>query len=209
MMRIGETGVAGAFSAAELDALRGQFQGTSMARLPSFVAPGLLALTRKRLSAARLLPHAPLAHHNRDVAHEPLAHAVMNSRLNDPRLLEAVRRIVGNDSIAGFFGQFYRHKPGGEHFLDWHGDVDPDFPRLAAITITLNARPFEGGLFQLRRKGSPRLLAEAANTKGGDALLFGISPDLEHRNTDVTGAQPKLTFSGMFFGVPFAAVESR
>ena len=50
----------------------------------------------------------------------------------------------------------------------------------------------------MRKQGSKRLLVQIANTGLGDAMLFRISGNLEHRVTEVTGDQPKTAFAGWF-----------
>jgi hypothetical protein len=50
----------------------------------------------------------------------------------------------------------------------------------------------------LRRKDSGQVLAHVANTGAGDALIFRISPHLQHRISDLEGAEPKTAFAGWF-----------
>jgi len=192
---------------ARLEDLRGALRRRPAVRLTGLLAADVVALAQKRLAKATFKPLPPSPLDSRKVAADPVLRALLISRLNEPSLLKAVETILGRGPVAGFFGQLYRQEPGNESYLRWHGDV-LDKSRLAALTITLNETPFEGGTLQIRRRGG-NLLARIDNARAGDAVLFRISPTLEHRNTPVTGNAPKLTFSGWFFDIPLAEIERR
>jgi hypothetical protein len=53
-------------------------------------------------------------------------------------------------------------------------------------------------LFLLRERRSTRMLAQIANTGLGDALIFRISHQLQHRISGLEGDQPKTAFAGWF-----------
>ena len=56
------------------------------------------------------------------------------------------------------------------------------------MSLNLSRTTFRGGLFMLRDAGSKRVLAwPVANTGPGDALVFRISPNLNHRISDLEG----------------------
>jgi hypothetical protein len=57
---------------------------------------------------------------------------------------------------------------------------------------------FRGGTFELRNRSTLALLAQVNNTGFGDALLFRISADLEHRVTEVVDTVPKTACAGWF-----------
>jgi len=116
--------------------------------------------------------------------------------MNDPELLGTIERIVQAAPLSSFGGRVYRMLPGHEHVADWHDDLHAD--RHIGLSINLSEVAYEGGLFQLRRLGSDTLIAEVHNTGLGDAILFRLSPDLQHRVTPVTGAFAKTAFAGWF-----------
>ena len=66
------------------------------------------------------------------------------------------------------------------------------------MSVNLSGQPYGGGVFQLRRTADERLLGEVHNLGLGDAILFRLSPQLQHRVTDVTGEHPKTAFAGWF-----------
>jgi len=89
---------------------------------------------------------------------------------------------------------------GGNH-ESWHGDDDADAAlnnRMVTLSVNLSSGTYDGGVLELRRRGSDRLLHRVANTGPGDAILFRIDDALEHRVTDVAGAVPKMAWAGWF-----------
>ena len=86
--------------------------------------------------------------------------------------------------------------PDAGHYDAWHTDNADG--RLAVLSINLSPRGYQGGLLQMRERGSEQVITEIANTGIGDALLFRISENLLHRVTGVEGAEPKTAFAGWF-----------
>lgn len=76
----------------------------------------------------------------------------------------------------------------------WHDDVSHN--RRVGISVNRSPRPYRGGTFQLRDCQSERMLAEVANTGLGDALVFAISSELEHRVSPILGSEAKSAFAG-------------
>src|SRR6202035_2809333 len=90
----------------------------------------------------------------------------------------------------------YRMRPELGHYDLWHNDVLDN--RVIGMSLNLSPRGYSGGLFQLRARGSDRVLIDIANTGFGDGIIFRISSDLEHRVSAVEGAEPKTAFAGWF-----------
>jgi hypothetical protein len=82
------------------------------------------------------------------------------------------------------------------HADDWHNDAMAG--RLIAMSLNLSPRGFNGGVFEMRERKSRRMLAEIANTGLGDAILFRLSRDFEHRVSAVETGEPKTAFAGWF-----------
>ncbi len=121
---------------------------------------------------------------------------LMHLMSNDAGFLEVIRHITGCGAIRSFSGRVYRLMPGEGHRTNWHNDLDG--PRLVAMSVNLSPEIYSGGTLQLRSARSRRVLREVANTGPGDAILFQIAPDLQHRVTAVKGAVPKSAFAGWF-----------
>jgi hypothetical protein len=82
------------------------------------------------------------------------------------------------------------------HYDKWHDDNIEN--RVIGMSINLSTEPYSGGLFQLRLRESGRILTEIANIGRGDALLFKISANLQHRVSDIEGDKSKTAFAGWF-----------
>ena len=66
------------------------------------------------------------------------------------------------------------------------------------MSLNVGSDCYSGGVFQLRRKGSEEILVEAPNNVPGDAIVFRISREFQHRVTEVTSSDPKTAFAGWF-----------
>ena len=131
---------------------------------------------------------------------DTVAVALLNLVANDHRLFRIVREITGCGPIGCFRGRVYRMLPNAGHYDSWHNDLGDE--RLITLSVNLSPEPYSGGILQIRHRPSNRIVYEVANTGLGDAILFRISPDLEHRVTEVTGSVPKTAFAGWFRSKP-------
>jgi 2-oxoglutarate-Fe(II)-dependent oxygenase superfamily protein len=156
----------------------------------------------------------------RDEAHEDIgvevvledapARGLLHFVANAPGFLKTVQEITGCGPLTQFGGRIYRFVPNSGHYDSWHNDNSNG--RLVAMSLNLSPRGYEGGVFQLREWSSKRILTEIANTGWGDATLFRISRQLEHRVTEVTGEKSKTAFAGWFKSGdpnPFAEMSGR
>src|SRR5262249_13327319 len=109
-----------------------------------------------------------------------------------------MRIITGYNQISDFYGRVYRMEAGPQHQLSWHNDIDKKEKRLVGFSMNLSADVFQGGSFELRNRWTLAPLAKVNNTGFGDALLFRISEDLQHRVTEVVGTVPKTAYAGWF-----------
>ena len=119
--------------------------------------------------------------------------------LNNAEFLKLVAGVTGCEEISEFrFGAIYRMLPNDEHQLSWHDDLNDKENRQVGLSLNLSTEAFDGGAFQIREHLAKAAIAQVNNTGSGDALLFRVSPDLEHRVTAVAGAVPKTAFTGWF-----------
>ena len=129
----------------------------------------------------------------------PLTEALMRLT-NVPALFDLVDAITGCGSIGCFEGRIYRLVPGAGHRDDWHTDMV--MGRLVAMSLNVGRAPYQGGELHMRRAGSREIVARVPNLGAGDALFFRLSHDLEHRVSDVVGAEPKTAYAGWFRARP-------
>src|SRR5262245_22953931 len=124
--------------------------------------------------------------------------AELSFLLNDRSVLDLVEQLTGC-RVASFRGVVYRI--GRERGYDvWHDDVLQH--RKIALSINLTRGLFSGGVLQLREKASQRILHEYANTGLGDAVLFRIAPEFEHKVSEILGDVPRTAFAGWFMSEP-------
>jgi hypothetical protein len=118
--------------------------------------------------------------------------------VNTPEFLNVIRIITGRDHISEFKGTVYRLAGGPQQHLSWHNDMQVPM-RYVGFSINLSTDVFRGGTFELREARTLAPLAQVNNTGFGDAILFRISKDLQHRVTEVVGEVAKTAYAGWFY----------
>ena len=123
------------------------------------------------------------------------APAALAGLLNDRSVFEFIGEISGK-TVMSFIGRAYRYgvRPDGEG-IAWHPDTEDR--RAVGISINLSRRPYDGGTWQLRRAATRQGLASVPNPRLGQALLFDLAEDVEHRMAPVS-AGVKVAFAGWF-----------
>jgi hypothetical protein len=169
-------------------------------RIPQLLDASLLEFLRRRLGQCRwkLNPHSDPAGELGldDVTEDPAALHLLYFVCNFPEFRALIHEVTGCGPLTVFRGRRYRKIAGGSHYNKWHSDnVDN---RVVAMSIKLSRGLYDGGLLEMRKAGSAETLLKVANTELGDALLFRISDELEHRVTDVEGTEAKTAFAGWF-----------
>jgi len=183
-----------------LASLRAAFLTQHWLRLPQFASPDILRLIQNGLSddIFQLRIHEGIA---RELATGPDAGwSLLTVLFNDLALFETIREITGCQEIQCFTGRIYRMNPGTDHYDAWHDDLGGH--RLVAMSLNLAEEPHQGGVLQIRDRGTRQILAEVDNTTYGDAIIFDLSPELQHRVTSVVGAVPRTAFAGWFRSYP-------
>jgi hypothetical protein len=177
--------------------LRGQFKKTHWVRLTSLLDPELLSLALSYIEHGRWQEQVVSGTYSySEYVLEPgAADNLLRFISNAPRFLETIGEITGCDSLSWFESRVYKMEPNG-HADEWHNDAVDG--RLIAMSLNLSPRGYQGGIFQMRERSSRRMLAEIANTGLGDAILFRVSRDFEHRVGAVQTGEPKVAFAGWF-----------
>ena len=116
--------------------------------------------------------------------------------INDPHLFEHVRRITGCKRIGRFDGDLYRMMPGPEHEESWHGEIFGH--HMVEMSVDLSARPYSGGVLEIRDRYSQEVLHSEAEIEPGDAVLIRLAPFLQHRVTAVKGDSARTVYRGRF-----------
>jgi hypothetical protein len=209
VIRLTPRGAVVTAAGADVARAREAFAETHHLRLPALLDPGVLALVRREVAAARFAErvHGAIGPNRELCMEEGPAAGLLHLLLNASELLGLVEAITGCPAIGCFRGRVYRMLPGGRHRDAWHDDLGDD--RLLALSLNLGDRPYRGGALQLRERGTHRVLAEVPNTGPGDAIVFRLAPGLQHRVTPVEGEVPKTAFAGWFKSRPSALAHLR
>jgi 2-oxoglutarate-Fe(II)-dependent oxygenase superfamily protein len=187
--------------------LRAEFRRRHCIILPQLLAPGLMRTLLQQIEAAEFNRNRVADDFRHEFAldlticKDEIALHVVHFVLNNPSLFNAIEEITGCSRIGSFGARIYRSLPNGDHHLDWHDDTDcPE--RLLGLTINLSAKAYEGGVFQLRDKNSGQIICELEKVNPGDAHLFRIDPNLQHRVTRVAGQNSRTAATGWFLSAP-------
>ena len=130
---------------------------------------------------------------------DPVTVHILLFLLNRAEFLNAIRIMTGCEEISDFLGRVYRLAAGPQSQLSWHTDIDNTVEqRHVALSINLSTDVYGGGTFELRDRWTKTPLAQINNTGFGDALLFRVSNNLEHRVTEVVDKVAKTACAGWF-----------
>ena len=206
MIQINQSGST-TIAANQLLRLRSEFEERHCVILPQLFAPGLVKTLLRQIESAQFYRNSHLDHRAREFAwdltiqHDEMPLHLIHFVLNNPRFLYTIQELTGCPPIGSFGGRIYRNLPNNGHRLEWHDDTD-DRERLLGISINLSSERYDGGVFQLRRKGSEGIVCEVAGGEPGDTHVFQISPGLQHRVTRVTGEAARTAAAGWFVSSP-------
>lgn len=198
MLQVARSATIDRLAPAECAALRGHFDAHHWVRLTSLLDPTFLHDVQNRIAHATFTErvHHGVVPPSIDLCMEPDSTcALLELVFNDPGVWDAVERISGCPPIARFAGFVYRLTPQSGHHHNWHDDLIDD--RLVGLSVNLGAARYEGGILQFRNRAAGAVLGEAINIVAGDALLFRLHPELQHRATPVTRGV-KTAFAGWF-----------
>ncbi len=122
--------------------------------------------------------------------------------LGRPALRRWVETVTATAPLAAVGGATARFEAGGGQHLDWHNDLVPGHARMLAVTVNLGTEPYEGGRFEMKRRGAEAAFFAHAHVQPFGALIFAIDKTLMHRVTPVTAGGPRTVFGGWFLSEP-------
>jgi hypothetical protein len=183
----------------EVERLREEFGRNDCAALRGFLAPEIGEAVKKQIlhipfDLDRFYVDGVLVGLDEHSFQPP--YPFLDFMMNGPAILRLVESISGCRGLEWFDGRIYRMVPSEGHFLEWHDDRGSG--GLVGMSLNLSPSPYEGGVFQIRDRAAARAPREAPIPRFGDAILFRIRADLEHRLTPLTGARPKFAYAGWF-----------
>jgi hypothetical protein len=187
--------------AESLEELRTSFARRHYFRLPELLDPGLLDLIQHQIDRGEFYErvHEGIDSNKELCMEGNAAFGALLLAVNDEKLFEFIQDITRCERIRCFEGRVYRVNP-GEHHDSWHNDIGED--RLIGMSINLSREVYRGGLLQIRDHDSRQIISEVDNPGAGDAVVFRLSRDLQHRITGVAGGTSKTAFAGWFRARP-------
>jgi hypothetical protein len=196
LIQLTRKGVVFSGSAADLRALRTQFQRDHYVILPKLIEPDLVATVVKRIESAPCVPKEYDGIIAQSVIDDPLTYNLFSFLLGIPEFQRLVQRITGCRRIADFQGRIYRLNPSTGDQIVWHTDVYDH--RMVTFSLNLTTQEYRGGTLQIRLRGSEEILHEVRNTGLGDAILMRVANKLFHRVLPVGGDVPRTALAGWF-----------
>ncbi len=164
---------------------KAEYKDTHCVFFPSLIEKNVLDKLVDRLERTDFLTKIEKDEHTGafgEVLFMPLDNPVpfmFHMLMNDRALFKQLEEITGCNSIGNFMGRIHRSQGGEQHQIKWHGDNTDT--RLLAMTLNLGRDRYTGAKFQMRKKGSDTIIREFGQTEPGDAFIFEIHPDLQHR----------------------------
>jgi hypothetical protein len=194
-------------AAAQIARLRREFDEKHCVILPQLFSSGLIGTILQKIESAQFYRNRHRDRRGREFAWDltvrenEMALHVIHFLLNNQEVFSSIQKITTDQEIGSYAGRIYRTLPHQGHRLDWHDDAEHS-ERMLGISVNLSSEHYAGGLFQLREKQSERVLCEVGSGNLGDAHVFRISPQLQHRVTQVEGEQARTSAAGWFLSEP-------
>jgi hypothetical protein len=187
--------------------LREALRTSPAVRLERFVEPSLLEDWLKAIDAAEF---AMRTHKNAEYwgGKPPADFKVVGTLLpgrfmfstNDPALLEIVETGAAAGPVGSFLGVITRSTSSPDMHDRWHNDMTGT--NVIALSLNLSREPYNGGQLLMRDAASENILFEGTHGDAGDALLFRLSDELQHRVKAVDDGPPRTVFTGWFRSEP-------
>lgn len=202
MIQVTRRGTELSSSTEVLGALRDQFERRHYFLLPGLLDAELVDLIQRQIDRAefRERVHERIDSNKELCLTESAAFGALLFLMNDEKLFQLIQDITECDRIDCFEGRVYRVNPGDRHHDSWHNDIGEG--RVVGMSLNLSREVYSGGVLQIRGRESETLISEAANTGSGDAVIFRLSRDLQHRISEVEGSASKTAFAGWFRAQP-------
>jgi len=183
---------------ADLSRLRAEFAACSYLHLPHFFSDWLVRAIGRDLGAANFHPREHSGVGRELCLGDSIAAGALAILMNDPTLLDAMQTMTATPPFRSFVGRIFQMRPDSDDYDQWHDDLgDAAAPRRLALSVNLGG-PYEGGHLLIRERASHRIVAEVANLRAGDAVVFRIDPTIQHRIDAVTGSAPRIAYAGWF-----------
>jgi hypothetical protein len=197
-IQLGRYGAAIRAGARAVERLQCEFVERHCILLPRLIDPEILEVLQEQISHAKFVKYETEHIGTETWVPSSTCVSTLDFLANTPAFVGFVRQITDCDPIGFFSGRIYRIAPTNDQHLDWHTDIIAEDPRLLTLSLNLSPEPYVGGETQIREKATGRIACQIANTGPGDAIIFRVSPKLEHQVTPVLGTAPRTAYAGWF-----------
>jgi hypothetical protein len=180
---------------------RARFAEVSALALPAPLDPALLARLLRRAGDATYVDDEVRHIGTRAIEAPQRVGAAISLLLHDTTLCTWLAAVTGSGPLRAVAGRLVETRCNGRDALGWHDDSGDDRRRLAVV-IDLADRRYQGGRFELRRKGETAPVVAFDHPAPGSMLVFAVRDDLEHRVTPVISGGPRRVYAGWFLSRP-------
>lgn len=189
----------------KIESLRQEYAETSSIILREFIEPSIVKHLLKRFETTNFVPKSEISggYEFGKTLFVPQDEPIIftfHLLLNNPKLFKLIEHLTDCEEIGNFTGRMHRSMPDENHLIEWHDDNSNH--RLVGITLELSDEKYRGGKFQLRETKSTKIIREISDTNPGDAFIFRISPDLQHRLTVLEEGGKRTVGVGWFCSEP-------
>lgn len=181
----------------EIQDLQQQFAEHHCILLPRLIEPFIMGIVAEQVSKARFVPREHKGVGLESWIPNDASVGTLRFMMNTPEFLRFIEHVTSIGPVGGFDGRIYRMAVGEGHYDSWHNDMAAEI-RLLTLSLNLSREAYEGGELEIRDVNSKQTLFRIANTGFGDAIVFRISHQLEHRVAPVLGTAPKTAYAGWF-----------
>ncbi|HEX4847422.1 MAG TPA: 2OG-Fe(II) oxygenase [Novosphingobium sp.] len=180
---------------------RDAFASLPAIAIPAAIEPAFCARMVERAAQAHFAEDDVAYIGTRAIEEPQRVGRALSLLLHSPELLHWLEQATGTGTLRAVAGRLVETRANHRDALDWHDDRD-DLTRRLAIVIDLSDQRYQGGQFQLRRKGEAEPLLSHDHAQAGSVLIFAVRPELEHRVTPVLAGGPRRVFAGWFLTQP-------
>lgn len=198
MIQLTKRGVAFETEPLWIERLQENFARDHYILLPRLIDAAILETIAGQLREGRFVPRDNTGIGTEYWLPQDASLSTLHFLVNLPEFLRWLERVTACGPIGVFWGRIYRMEPTECHSTNWHDDVSEQDPRRLAMSLNLSPNTFQGGELELRDKTSKQIYCKFANNGFGDAIIFRIGDNLEHRIAPVRGSLPKTAFAGWF-----------
>lgn len=161
------------------------------------LGPDMLEMTMRLLANAIFKPQDVKGLGGREVEEPRRVGRAISLTFQRANMFEWLDRATGCGPLGAVIGRVTQSLAGHDHQLSWHDDWQGRRRRLA-ITVNLSTEPYEGGLFEIRKKKTREPLFAHRHTEPGTALIFDVARDIEHRVHPISAGGPRRIYAGWF-----------